>query len=517
MALDVSPDVVLVNPGNTMKMYESQKYAQDFSAKEPPVWVGLLANFLLHKGFSVEVIDANCERLSPQETAKRVVDMHPVLAAPIVYGHNPSASTQVMPSAGEIAQEIKRLDPNQKVIHVGGHVTALPEQTLREEHADFVAHGEGMSTLQDLITALKAGEKNLSKVRGLVYWEDETAIRKNPPAPLLQNLDEEMPGMALEKLPMHLYRAHDWHCFGERTRMPYLAMYTTLGCPFHCDFCCIQSPFKPGEQAQGMKPELNSYRFWDPKTVISQIEYFVEKLGGRHIKIADEMFVLNRRHVMGICDLIIERGYDLNIWSYSRVDTLKDEELAEKLRRAGMKWLCFGIEAGSHKVRAEVDKDYSQDRIYDVIALSQKYDISVLANYIFGLPEDTYETMQETLDLALALNTEFINMYCTMAYPGSKLYQDALKNGWPLPKTWMGYAQHSAETTPLPTRYLSGDEVLVFKNQAMHRYLSDPKYHKLVLRKFGPQTLVHIQELGAIYQERTQKAQLRLKERKSIA
>ncbi len=86
----------------------------------------------------------------------------------------------------------------------------------------------------------------------------------------------------------------------------------------------------------------------------------------RNIKIADEMFVLNRRHVLGICDRIIERGYDLNIWAYTRVDTIKDGML-DKLKAAGFNWLAIGIEAGAARVRADVDKAFGQEEVYRVI------------------------------------------------------------------------------------------------------------------------------------------------------
>ena len=64
---------------------------------------------------------------------------------------------------------------------------------------------------------------------------------------------------------MDRYRAHNWHCFGGIDRQPYAALYTTLGCPYRCTFCCIQAPFKAGEQAAGFQPGANSYRYWSAR------------------------------------------------------------------------------------------------------------------------------------------------------------------------------------------------------------------------------------------------------------
>src|SRR5262249_29647664 len=163
--------------------------------------------------------------------------------------------------------------------------------------------------------------------------------------------------------------------------------------------------------------------------------------GVRNLKIADEMFVLNRRHVVGICDRILERGYDLNIWAYTRVDTIKYGML-EKLKAAGFNWLAFVIEAGADRVHASADKAFAEEDVYRVIDEGRAAGIHVIGNYIFGLPEDDLDTMQATLDLAIDLNCEFANFYSAMAYPGSPLYELAVRQGIPLPQQWTGYSQH---------------------------------------------------------------------------
>ena len=273
---------------------------------------------------------------------------------------------------------------------------------------------------------------------------------------------------------MSRYRAHNWHCFGDLEREPYAAIYTTLGCPYHCSFCCIQAPFKSGEKALGLKESVNSYRFWSPARVLEEIDLLVTRYGVRNIKFADEMFVLHPRHVIGICDAIIERGYNLNIWAYARVDTVRDEML-DKLKRAGFNWLAFGIEAANEGVLADVDKRYHVDEVYETVRKVKGAGINIIGNYIFGLPEDTLDTMQQTLDLALDLNCEFANFYCAMAYPGSLLYQQALQRGWPLPATWSGYSQHAVDTLPLPTRHVPAGDVLRFRDNAFHRYFTSQR------------------------------------------
>jgi len=244
-----------------------------------------------------------------------------------------------------------------------------------------------------------------------------------------------------------------------------------------------------------LRQDVNSYRFWTPARVVEEIDLLVQRYGVRNIKFADEMFVLNQRHVRGICDLLIERQYGLNIWAYARVDTIKDDML-DVLKRAGFNWLALGIEAADERVLADANKRYRVSEVYDTINRLKAAGINVIGNYIFGLPEDTAETMNGTLKLALDLNCEFANFYSAMAYPGSALYTQALREGWALPESWSGYSQHAVDTLPLPTRHLTAGEVLRFRDDAFQKYFAHPRYLDHVRRTFGEQTVEHVRKMA---------------------
>ena len=488
-------DALLINPGGRLQIYQS--LGSELAGIEPPIWCGLIATYLRQRGLTVAILDANAEGLAPEEAARRAVEMNPRLLAIISYGHNPSASTQVMPYASALCAALKELAPEIPRVMAGGHVAALPERTLREESVDAVCTGEGPVTLFELVQAVKCVQPDFSKVRGLCY-RDGDAIRTTPNAPLVTQLDEEMPELAWDLLPMDRYKAHNWHCFGHLDRRkPYGSVYTSLGCPYHCTFCCIQAPFKSGEAALGMAATANSYRFWSPKTVVDQIEKLVTRYGVYNIKFADELFVLTNRHVHGVCDLIIERGLKVNIWAYARVDSVRDDVTIAKLKRAGVNWLCFGIESASDRVRDDARKGFTEEQLFKVIERVRAEGIYVIANYIFGLPEDDLQTMQETLDQALALNCEFANFYSAMAYPGSQLYQTAVEQGWPLPTSWAGYSQHAVDTLPLPTKHISGADVLRFRDQAFQTYFHHPAFLQMIESKFGRETAAHVREMAS--------------------
>jgi anaerobic magnesium-protoporphyrin IX monomethyl ester cyclase len=200
--------------------------------------------------------------------------------------------------------------------------------------------------------------------------------------------------------------------------------------------------------------------------------------------------------VLGICDLLIERDYGLNIWAYARIDTVK-EGMLDKLKRAGFNWLALGIEAADERVLISVDKKYRVSEIHETVRRVKDAGINIIGNYIFGLPEDNADTMQQTLDLSLELNCEFANFYSAMAYPGSPLYEQALALGWTLPEKWSGYSQHAVDTLPLPTRHLSAGDVLRFRDRAFDTYFSHEPYLAMVRAKFGDATFEHIREMTA--------------------
>ena len=224
----------------------------------------------------------------------------------------------------------------------------------------------------------------------------------------------------------------------------------------------------------------------------------VSSYGVRNIKIADEMFVLNRRHVLGICDGIIERGYDLNIWAYTRVDTIKDGML-DKLQAAGFNWLAVGIEAGADRVRADVDKGFDQEEVFEVIDQVRAAGINVIGNYIFGLPEDDADTMQATLDLALDLNCEFANFYSAMAYPGSPLYDAGRAAGraaagarGPATRSTRAIACRCRRATSRPAKCCAS------ATRRFISYYTNPHYLEMIGRRFGAEIVGQIRRMTAI-------------------
>ncbi len=479
---NVDCDLVLVNPGGREKIY--QQLGNELSAVEPPLWCRLIGGYVQDRGFNIDIIDTEALAISSHELTNMITNRSPKLVAMVVFGHQPSASTQQMAGARDACCAIKEKNPNLPIIIIGGHVSALPEQTLEEEPVDFACNSEGPETISQLLEIIKENrKKDFSQVEGLV-WRDGKKITVNPAPELIKDLDKDLHGNVWNLLPMDKYRAHNWQCFGDiESRTPYASIYTSLGCPYKCVFCCINSPFG-----------TNRYRMRKPESVVEEVRFLHNTYGVKTFKIIDEMFVLNERHVTKICDGLSETKIKLNIWAYARIDTVKPHML-DKLRRAGIQWLALGIESGSDHVRDGAEKSFGQEDIYEIVYAIQKAGINVIGNYIFGLPDDDLVSMRKTLEMAKELNCEFANFYSAMAYPGSPLYDLAVKNDWELPESWSGYSQHSYDCTPLPTEKVSAAEVLKFRDDAFNEYFTNSHYLDTITQKFSWKTRQHLEEM----------------------
>lgn len=231
--------------------------------------------------------------------------------------------------------------------------------------------------------------------------------------------------------------------------------------------------------------------------MVSQLTALAE-LGVETIRISDEMFFLNRKYYKPLLEGIVERQLPLRMWAYSRVDTVRSAYL-ELFQKAGIGWLALGIEAGNQQVRQEVSKgSFREINIRDVCSTTQASGMNIISNYIFGFPDDTLETMQQTLDLALELNTEMANMYPCQALPGSPMYQQAKRDGRPLPDSYAGYGFLSYESQPLPTKHLTSAQVLKFRDDAWLTYFTSPHYLSLVERKFGLEQRKNVEDMASI-------------------
>jgi radical SAM superfamily enzyme YgiQ (UPF0313 family) len=503
----MSLDVLFVNPGNHKKIY--QDLAKDYSAIETPTWSLLLAESCRSVGHNVAILDACAERLTNAQCVERIKEANPRLICFVVYGQNPNSGTVNMSGTVALCAAIKGAKIEIPIAVVGSHVQALPIETLEnEKDIDIIFTNEGVYALRNLLKQqdLTVGS-TLEKVKGIGFRKDGEVVLTPPEAIVPQNkMDTDLPGYAWDLLPynekpLDLYRAPMWHAdYIEENRTPYAALYTSLGCMFKCSFCMINILNRNDNDPIGVASNYAGMRFWSPEFIIREFDKLVE-MGVKTLRISDEMFLLNRKYYVPLCELLKERGYGeiLNMWAYSRIDTVKRPENLKLIREAGIKWLCLGIESGDKNVRLEVTKGKFEDvDIRQVVRMVHDADIEIIGNYLFGLPGDTYETMDTTMELSKELCTLAWNAYAAMALPGSLLYKMALRQGHKMPDTYEGYSFHSYNTQPLPTEALSPEQILEFRDNAWLEYHTHLPFLDKVEAKYGPDARKNIEDMTKI-------------------
>ena len=498
-------DVVFINP-SVGQNYQSLK--SKYTAIEPPTWSLLLAESMRNFGFTVSIIDANAEELTKKEIFQRIESLKPRLVAFVVYGQNVNAGTTNMEEALKVSKYLKEKNNQLKISYLGSYVQALPIKCLKEEKSiDIVFTNEGVYALKNILSLKSIENTKLKEIKGIAFRLMDEIVLNDPEKVVPgERMDQDLPGYAWDLLPfknrpLDLYRSPMWHAeYDDDKRSPYAALQTSLGCQFKCSFCMINLINRNDSEEIGVSSNYSKMRFWSPDFIIKEFEKLIN-MGVKTIRITDEMFLLNPKYYLPLCKKLAELNFDdsLRMWAYSRIDTVKNPEVLSIVRKAGIKWLCLGIESGDKKVRLEVAKGKFEDvDVKKVINQVHEADIDVMANYIFGLPGDDDETIKKTFDLSVELCTSGWNTYAAMALPGSLLYKQAVEKGFELPKSYSGYSFHAYDTVCLPTEKLKAWQILKLRDEAFINYHTNPKFLERIKTRFGDKAEQNIKEMSKI-------------------
>jgi len=500
-------DVLFITSNNSSGIY--QKLSNKYSAIETPTWALLLAQSCRSKNYKVAILDCLAENLTDEEAYLRIKKLNPRLLCFVVYGQNVNSGTTNMSGAVRLAKYLKNKDASLKISFVGSHVQALPIETLKKEkEIDFVFSNEGIYALWNILKLDHFTDKNLKKINGIVFRDLNNNIIFNQVEKVVpqSRMDIDMPGYAwdllpFKKKPFDLYRSPMWHAeYIEEQRTPYAALQTSLGCQFKCEFCMINIINRDDEKEIGVAGNYSGMRFWTPEFIIKEFDKLIS-YGVKTIRIVDEMFLLNPKYYVPICNLLSERNKDdsLRLWAYSRIDTIKKTETLHLVRKAGIKWIALGIESSDKKIRLEASKGKFEDvDIRKIVKMIHAADMDIMANYIYGLPGDTKESINQTFELSEDLCTRGWNTYAAMALPGSQLYKNAIEKNIELPENYEGYSFHSYNSQPLPTEKLTAAEVLKIRDEKFIEYHNNPNFLRRIEEKFGDKAVSNIKKMTTI-------------------
>jgi len=370
-----------------------------------PLGLGYMSSCLKQNNINSIIIDAAADNLSDRQIIG-------ILKKENINTVGISCLTADYNQVARLSQALKK--EGFKVIVGGIHPTFLPYETLVDTKADFVICGEGETAFTKLAlnNFLNNGIKGVYSLDNLKSAQDSVEF-----AEIIENLDE-IPFPSWEDVN---FKKYDLRPFGQiHKKTPIGSIITSRGCSGNCMFCA--SP----------KFSQRRVRFRSVKNIISEIKELVNVYGVKEIKFLDDNIALNKKFILELCGALIESK--LNVcWSCPngvRADSL-DEEIIAAMKRSGCYSFSVGIENASPEILKNMQKQKTIGQITKTINLAHKHKIAVNGSFIFGLPGETKETMQKTLDFALKSNLAFATFSIYQVLPGSELWD---RLNWKLDK-----------------------------------------------------------------------------------
>lgn len=397
--------IVLINP------FPENAYGINEATIEPPLGLGYIATVLENDNCDVQIIDANVLGIH----APGVVDLTDKIK-PDLIGVSTNIVTCVS-SFNLITLLCRRLKKTQIIIG-GPYPTSLPEYNLRTSDADAVVIGEGEQTVKEIVENMQKGKHPYEDVDGVAFKEDDHIIM-NKTRRFIEDIDE-LGFPAYHLLP-------DMRRYKSRARQtPVASIITSRGCPYQCVYC-----------NKGIFG--NRVRMRSAENVMEEINYLVKEYKVRQIDILDDNFTADVKRAERIFDLLAKNGCNLaiNIQNGVRADRL-NQHLIKKMKKAGVFKLGFGVESGDEDILRLIKKNLALEQVIQATSWAKKEGIAVYGNFMIGLPGDTAQSMQKTIDFSIRMNPNVANFMITIPFPGTELYGWVSERGRFLIDTYAG-------------------------------------------------------------------------------
>jgi len=370
-----------------------------------------LSAYLESRNIPVKILDGQIHDLDERSLLKHIEQFNPNVVGI-------SCATPLVYPARRIAKTVKAVSSQITVIMGGPHPTVLPEETIADENVDIVVRGEGEITLFELVKAIESGS-GLNSVLGITY-RDNGNIVSTQNRPLTTDLDS-LPLPSRHLIPISKYRPQ----IDIYSRLPWTHMLTSRGCPYNCIFCASR------------RISGHRYRVRSPEKVVEEIDLLVNQYSIRNIGMADDNFIVDRKRTERICDILIKEGYNRRVdWvCAARADGV-DEPLLKKMRAAGCKCICVGIETGTQRLMNILKKHLKLEKVEEGVKIMRKAGIKVRGTFMLGIPTETEEETLQTINFAKKLNLDFAKFNIITPYPGTELYEMAKERGLVGDDTW---------------------------------------------------------------------------------
>ena len=431
--------VTFLNPPQTNSKYKF------LGVVAPSLGIGYMAAVLEKNNIDVDVLDASALELTFDEIGEEILKRNPDIVSI-------SALTPTIGVALDSADKIKQVKPDTIVVLGGYHPTFEFKSVLEEPSVDVVVRGEGEYTFLELVQTVES-DGDLANVKGLAFHdENDGSLVLTPDREVIQNLDE-LPFPAFHLFPMEKYKI-----LNITTNVA--TIITTRGCPMQCSFCSSAA-------LHGHKLRRRSY-----ENVVDEIEVRLRDQNIDTIAFMDDTFTLNKKFVKDFCAEIKRRN--LKFWwgCTSRVDTL-DEDLLQTMKDAGCITIFIGVESADQQMLEKMDKNITVSKTENAFKLARKVGIRSIASCVIGMPEDTKESIKQTIDFVKKLNPNYALYSLATPYPGTRFYTDTFKKNLITIKDWSKY---TLLNPVLETIDCSSQELREFQKKAFIKFYLRPNY-----------------------------------------
>ena len=317
----------------------------------------------------------------------------------------------------QLAEYLKRKFPNIPILTGGAHPSLFPKEILNgTDCIDFVVVGEGEEQIINLVEFIKTGDWGiLEGTQALSYRKDGKVIF-NARETYIDDLND-LPNPAWNLITPSDYSTDlsSWHNpkgLDFTTSMPII---TSRSCPFKCNFCACFT-------TMGRKLRLR-----EPSRVVDEIQMLHEVYGQNYFGFIDDIVNLHQKHFIAILDDIVKRGLNIHFDTTCgvHIGTLT-EEVVDAMAAAGCAFVRLPIEHGNDNMRNNIiGKHLDREKIYDVVKMVKKYDMTTSSMFIYGFPEDTVETVQDTYDMILDLELDRNYVFNIIPFPGTRVFKEA--------------------------------------------------------------------------------------------
>ncbi|MBU1201386.1 MAG: B12-binding domain-containing radical SAM protein [Nanoarchaeota archaeon] len=442
--------LLLVNPHWREETYLSRKI-KIAAISHPPLSLAIIASYGLKAGYDVKVLDLDLYDDPWKELKKTVKDFNPSIVGV-------TCLTPFFNKVVKISLIVKKFS-KAKVIVGGPHATALPNNLLNNKSIDVVVVGEGEPAFESLF---KNDFQNLESVKNIAFKKGELIIR-NPSSKEVYN-----PNL-IPYPSWHLFELEKYvNSYILSRKNPVGPIETSRGCPYSCIYC--------NKTIFGTR-----VRYKSVLRVVDEMRFYLSS-GFKELHIQDDLFSFDLKRAKNICDTIISEKlvFPWVLLNGIRVDSV-DEELFVKLKKSGCYMVSFGIESGSQKVLDSIPKKIKLKDVETAVNLAKKSGLMTFGFFLFGLPAETRETMQQTIDFSKKLNLDIAKFAIVTPFPGTKLFDYLDSSGLINTYDWSKYFQHSPTSKVFKHPNVSWDDVNYFYNNAYKTYYLRSGY---VFRRF---------------------------------